>query len=204
MKFKIYLFLCSMMMLVSSNCTLAQEKESNGLYIVFHAMKGQVLQEQDIDYFDWTNKEIKLRRDTCIGCLYKDVFTMYNLTTDVDLEKPHFTLFIDSVKIFEGYFPAMNAKMPVAPIIFIDSNKETDLEIVYNGVIKFWQYKSIGEINTAYDSLINYYQHHKKATDRIDWERNYKHIKKNEIRRLEILNDKRLYDYLRSKNLLKE
>jgi hypothetical protein len=191
-------------MLVSNNCTHAQEKESKGLHIVFHAMKGHVLEEKDIDYFDWNNKEIKLRKDTCVGCRYKDVFTMYNLATDVDLEKPHFSLFIDSVKIFEGYVLTMNAKMPVTPVIFIDRNNETELEIVYNGVIRFWRYKSIDEINATYDSLINYYMQHKTSTDRIDWEGNYRHIKENEIRRLKILNDRRLYDYLKSKNLIKE
>jgi hypothetical protein len=152
MKLKFLVICC---LFIVSESVVAQQR--NGFHIVFHAMKGHLVDEEDIEYFDWRNKEIKLKRDTCIGCLYRDVFTMYQLTTDVDLEVPHFTVYIDTVKIFDGYFAAMNPKWPLAPIMAVYGDDQRDLEIVKNGIIKFKPYKSLSEIEAAYDSLIHYY-----------------------------------------------
>jgi|GEM_PF-6082092 len=199
MKLKFLVVCC---FFITSGSDVAEQQK--GFYVVFHVMKGHLLDEKDIEYFDWKNKEIKLKDDTCIGCLYRDVFTMYQLTTDVDLEVPHFTFYVDTVKIFDGYFAAMNPKWPLAPIMAVYGNDKTDLEVVKNGIIKFVPHKSLAEIDAAYDSLINYYHKNPSPSSRVNWESNYRNIKKAEIRRLEILNDKRLYKYLKSKNMLKE
>lgn len=192
------------LLLISINLTFAQKPDTRGFHIVFNVMRGHVLKESDIEYFDWTNKEIKLKKDTCIACLYKDDFTLYQLTTDIDLEIPHFSLFIDTTKVFDGYFPAMNFKFPVAPLIFIDRSKETALEIVDHGIIKFWPYRSVQEIEAEYDSLTVYYRDNDKPIKRIDRAGKNTSIKNYEIERLKILNDERLFKYLKSKSLLKE